>query len=142
MNVTRDVIRDLWALREAGDASEDSRQLVEEFLAGDRDLADSLRSDASVLATPAPALPPDHHAKALDRAKRRLARRSPLRLLAVAFTGLAVLRLVQATTFTKSPTEVIALAVAAVATWVAYGWHTQWLQQRVVFGSDGDNTRH
>ncbi len=134
MNVTRDVIRDLWALREAGEASDDSRRLVEAFLATDRELADALRSGASVFAVPPPALPPDHAAKAFDRAKQRLARRSPLRLLAVAFTGLAILRLFQATTFTKSPTEVLALTVAAVVTWTVYGWHTRWLQQRAMFG--------
>ena len=107
MNVTRDVIRDLWALSEAGEASDDSRRLVEAFLATDRELAEALRSGASVFAAPPPALPPDHAAKAFDRAKQRLARRSPLRLLALAFTGLAILRLFQATTFTKSPTEVV-----------------------------------
>ncbi len=134
MNVTRDVIRDLWALREAGEASDDSRRLVEAFLATDRELAEALRSGASVFAAPPPALPPDHAAKAFDRAKQRLARRSPLRLLALAFTGLAILRLFQATTFTKSPTEVVALAIAAVVSWTVYGWHTRYLQQRAMFG--------
>jgi hypothetical protein len=119
MNVTRDVIRDLWALREAGEASDDSRRLVEAFLATDRELADALRSGASVFAAPPPALPPDHAAKAFDRAKQRLARRSPLRLLALAFTGLAILRLFQATTFTKSPTEVVAIPAAASDAWRA-----------------------
>ena len=89
MNVTRDVIRDLWALCEASEASDDSR---------------------------------------------RLARRSPFRILALGLTGLAIPRLVEATTFTKSPVEVVALAIAAAVCWIAYGWHTRWLQQRAVLG--------
>ena len=38
MQVSRDVIRDLWALCEAGEASEDSRRLVDAFLAQDTEL--------------------------------------------------------------------------------------------------------
>jgi hypothetical protein len=134
MNVTRDVIRDLWALCEASEASNDSRRLVDEYLANDPGLAGSLRAGTSALAGSPPTLPPDHAAKTLDRAKRRLARRSPFRILGVGFTGLAILRLLEATTFTKSPTEVIALSVAALAFWLAYGWHTRWLQQRAILG--------
>jgi hypothetical protein len=141
MNVSRDVIRDLWALCQASEASDDSRRLVDAFLAEDHAFAESLRSAADPLAGAPPALPPDHAARTFDRARQRLARRSPLRVLGLAFTGLAVLRLLQATTFTKSPTEVIALGAAAVAFWIAYGWHTRWLQQRAVFGSGARQRR-
>ncbi len=42
-NVTRDVIVDLWPVYEAGEASPDTRTLVEQFLAGDRELESILR---------------------------------------------------------------------------------------------------
>jgi len=134
MNVTRDVIRDLWALCEAAEASDDSRRLVDTYLAADPAFAAMLRAGTSALAGPPPVLPPDHGARTLDRAKRRLARRSPFRIVALGFTGLAIARLVEATTFTKSPAEVVALAIAAAVCWIAYGWHTRWLQQRAMLG--------
>ena len=134
MNVTRDVIRDLWALCEASEASDDSRRLVDEFLAADQGFAATLRGGTSALAGPPVALPPDHAARTLDRARRRLARRSPFRIVALGLTGLTIARLVEATTFTKSPAEVVALSIAAVVCWIAYSWHTRWLQQRAVLG--------
>ena len=130
MTVTRDTIRDLWALAEAGEASEDSRRLVDAFLAGDEALARELRGGANPLAAPPPVLPSDHQARTLGRIKRRLARRSPLRLVALALTGLAVLRFVQQATFAGPPVEPIALAIAATLSWVAYGWHTRHLQRQ------------
>ena len=42
-NVTRDVIVDLWPVYEAGEASPDTRTLVEQFLAADRELESILR---------------------------------------------------------------------------------------------------
>jgi ferric-dicitrate binding protein FerR (iron transport regulator) len=136
MNVTRDVVRDLWVLREAGEASDDSKRLLDAFLASDPAFAETLRSGSSVWTAPAPpTLPPDHDARTLDRARRRLDRRSPFRILAVGFTGLALARLVEATTFTKSPAEVIGLGIASAACWVLYGWHTRRLQRQAVFGS-------
>jgi hypothetical protein len=136
MNVTRDVVRDLWVLREAGEASDDSARLIDAFLATDRAFADTLRSGAKAWTAPSPPpLPPDHDARTLDRARRRLDRRSPFRLLALAFTGLTIARLIEATTFTKSPGEVIGLAIASVVLWFAYGWHTRRLQRQAVFGA-------
>jgi hypothetical protein len=44
MNITRDVIRDLWALCEASEASSDSRRLVDDYLANEPGLAESLRA--------------------------------------------------------------------------------------------------
>ncbi len=53
MNVSRDVITDLWPLYESGEASEDTRRLVDEFLRQDEEFSrlirespeDSLRAD-------------------------------------------------------------------------------------------------
>jgi len=133
VNVTRDVIRDLSSLVAAGEASEDSRQLVNEFLANDPAFAQSLHAEGTMLNALAPELPSDHEAKTLTRMKRRLDRRSPIRILALGFTGLTVARLIEQTTFTKSPTEVILLAIVAAVLWVAHAWHTRRLIRRGVF---------
>ena len=42
MNVTRNVIRDLWDLAQSGDAHADSRTLIDEFLAADPAFAATL----------------------------------------------------------------------------------------------------
>ena len=47
MNVTREVIRDLWPLFEAGEASPDTRALVKEFLDNDPEFARQLRAQAA-----------------------------------------------------------------------------------------------
>jgi hypothetical protein len=133
MQVSRDVIRDLWALCEAGEASEDSRRLVDAFLAQDTELGATLRSKTGSLATSPPSLPLSHEAETLTRMKRRLNRRSPLRLVALALTGLAVARMIEQTTFVTSPAEVVGLAVAALLCWIGYGWHTRYLQRRALF---------
>jgi predicted anti-sigma-YlaC factor YlaD len=127
MTVTRQVIRDLWPLYVAGEASEDTRRLVDEHLAQDAELAGALRAEAEQTAPATLDLPPDHEARTLARVKARLRRRSPFRLLALAFTGLAVLRLMQQATFDTSPTEVIGLAIAAAITWTLHGWHTRFI---------------
>ena len=65
--------------------------------------------------------------------KQRLNRRSPVRLLALALTGLAIARFVERTTFVALPEEVIWLSIGAVVCWIGYGWHTRYLQRRAVF---------
>ena len=135
MNVTRDVIRDLSMLAAAGEASDDSRQLVKEFLATDPAFAQSLNSEAPMMNALAPELPADHEAKTLTRMKRQLDRRSPVRILALGFTGLTIARLIEHTTFTQSPTEIILLAMVAAALWIAHAWHTRRLIRRGVFGA-------
>jgi hypothetical protein len=133
VNVTRDVIRDLSSLVAAGEASDDSRQLVREFLANDPAFAQSLNSEATMLDALAPELPSDHEAKTLTRMKRQLDRRSPIRILALGFTGLTIARLIEQTTFTQSPTEVILLAIIAAMLWVAHAWHTRRVIRQGVF---------
>jgi anti-sigma factor RsiW len=133
MTVTRQVVRDLWPLYAAGDASDDTRRLVEEFFAQDPELARTLRAEVDQTAEADPAagrsvdLPPNHEAKTLDRVKARLRRRSPFRIVALGFTGLAIARLIEQTSFTTSPAEVIGLAIAALITWTLHGWHTRYI---------------
>jgi anti-sigma factor RsiW len=128
MTVTREVVRDLWAVYVAGEASNETRRLVDEFLAQDPELARTLRTEADPIAATVLDLPPNHEAKTLDRVKARLRRRSPFRLLALAFTGLAVARLIEHAPFPELPVEVIGLATAAVITWTLHGWHTRFIQ--------------
>ena len=86
----------MWTLCVSGEASDDSKRLVDEFLAGYADFARTLRENGGpLLSAQAIELPPDHEARTLDRTKRKLRRRSPLRILALAFTALTVARLVE-----------------------------------------------
>ena len=50
LNVTRDVVADLWPVYEAGEATADTRALVDEFLANDPSFAQTLRAAAAVQA--------------------------------------------------------------------------------------------
>jgi hypothetical protein len=75
MNATRNVVMDLWPLYAAGDASQDSRVLVEEFLTQDPRFAQALQDDTSdeILKPPVVALPRDHEYATLVRLQRRRA---------------------------------------------------------------------
>jgi hypothetical protein len=90
MNVTRDVISDLWPLYQSGEASPDTKRLVAEYLANDPELATSLARDAS----PIPAgLAVRSHPEAarvlLSRAKTLLRRRTLFLSLALFFMAIA-----------------------------------------------------
>ncbi len=74
---TRDVVVDLWPLYASGEASADSRALVEAFLAQDHEFSEKLRAqDSAELKPPALTLPVDHERTTLLRAQRRRARQS------------------------------------------------------------------
>ncbi|HQZ18852.1 MAG TPA: hypothetical protein PLD86_18405, partial [Vicinamibacteria bacterium] len=74
---TRDVVVDLWPLYVSGEASADTRALVEEFLEREPELGEQLRGAvAADLAPPALALPADHERATLLRTQRRRARQS------------------------------------------------------------------
>lgn len=71
MNVQREVILDLLPVYLAGEASLATRSLVEEFLAQDTELAESVRSEQSnrFLTTPLPELPQELELKSLNRTR-------------------------------------------------------------------------
>ncbi len=98
-------------------------------LAGDPDFARTLRENGALAAGAPVELPPNHEAQTLDRTKRQLRRRSPLRLLAVVLTALAIVRLIQDTTFTVSPARSAGTALIALVCWILYGWHTSRLRE-------------
>lgn len=85
--LTRDVVTDLWPLYAAGEASADSRALVEAFLEEDPDFGRAMSEAKSdeMLKPAAVALPADHEKTTLLRTQRRRARQSMI------FNGLALL---------------------------------------------------
>lgn len=89
MNVTREIVKDLLPLYVAGEASEESRAAVEEWLRTDPELARlaaELRDDAAP--PPATGVPQGSGQTALAATKALLRRRSWLLALALLFTGL------------------------------------------------------
>ncbi len=72
LKVTRDIVSDLWPLYRCGEASTDSRRLVDAFLATDGDFAARLReSDRMTSAMPAYRLSPDAELRMLHDARER-----------------------------------------------------------------------
>jgi hypothetical protein len=120
--VTRDVITDLYPLYVASEASNDTRQLVEEFLAKHAEFARILADGAegSLAVSPPPGLPADHELKTLARVKRRLGGPIWALLLAMIFSGGAFGRIVSDTSFDVSPRNFIIIAAIALCFWVVF----------------------
>ena len=119
-NVTRDVIVDLWPVYASGEASQDTRRLVEAFLSEDRGFAQRLNQNVREPLPDVPPLTPDHELKTLTLIKRRLAGPRWLLLLALVSTALAFGRIVSDTSFDVSPRRFIATAVVAACFWAAF----------------------
>jgi ferric-dicitrate binding protein FerR (iron transport regulator) len=72
LDVTRDVVSDLWPLCQSGDASADSRKLVDAYLTDDVTLAATLETSEKLRrAMPALRLSPDAERRLLDDARKR-----------------------------------------------------------------------
>jgi hypothetical protein len=90
MNVTRDVISDLWPLHQSGEASADTRRLVAEYLASDPELATRLaQEDAAVPPILAVGSRPEAARVLLSRTKTLLRRRTLFLALALFFMAIA-----------------------------------------------------
>jgi anti-sigma factor RsiW len=124
MNVTSNVVKDLLTVYLAGEAHADTRELVEEWLRDDPDLARQVEQ-ARRASLPAVAVPPPTAEKqALDRARRRWRIRWIVLGTAVYFTTLPL-----SVTFNRSgfqgllidnwPERIVVLVVAA-ALWAVY----------------------
>lgn len=89
MKVTRAVILDLLPAYLAGEASADTRALVEEYLQGDEELARYVHSTPPELTAPPPlgGLKPEAELRALRRTRRVLAFQRWLFALATLFTA-------------------------------------------------------
>jgi hypothetical protein len=119
MNVTRPVIVDLWPVYESGDASVETRALVEEFLKSDPELARQLQRDP-LGAIEAPAPPPDTGARAFARARQQLRGYRWLLHMAVIFSCFAFARIVSDTSWDVSPRNFIVMASLAGIFWIAF----------------------
>jgi hypothetical protein len=120
--VTRDVITDLWPLYTAGEASTDTRVLVETFLQLDREFARELGELAQdpARAPEVPLLAPDAELKTLARIRRRIRGPVPLLMLAMIFSCFAFGTLVSDTSFDVSPRRFIITALIALCFWAAF----------------------
>jgi hypothetical protein len=122
MNVTRDVINDLWPLYSIGEASADSRTLVDEFLRQDPEFARLLlgRGEQELLRQDVPKPRPDSEAQALRRTKRLLHGWDWLLFIAILFSCSAFGRIVSDTSWDVSPVNFIITATIAGAFWIAF----------------------
>jgi hypothetical protein len=122
MDVSTAIVSDLWPVYASGDASPDSRALVESFLAADPELARTLRESSGMAfgVTKAPALPPDHELKTLALTRQRLWGHLWLLQLALLFSCFAFGRIVSDTSWDVSPRNFIITASLAAAFWIAF----------------------
>jgi hypothetical protein len=122
VDVTREVINDLWPVYAAGEASADTRALVEEFLRQDPEFAGLVqgRGEEGFLRQEIPRLAPDGEAQALRRTKRLLRGWDWLFFLAMLFSCFAFGRIVSDTSWDVSPVNFIVTAAIAGAFWVAF----------------------
>lgn len=119
MNVTREVISDLWPLYESGEASLATRALVNEFLAGDPAFGRELRAPPLEPVT-VPALPEDHEVRALNMLRRQLRGYPWLLHTSMFATALAFGRIVADTSWDVSPRLFIIHSLIAAALWITY----------------------
>jgi anti-sigma factor RsiW len=120
--VTRDVISDLWPLYAAGEASADTRTLIENFLQDDPEFARTLQElvRERLPSLEVPALAPDRELETLTRVRRRMRGPVPLLMFAMIFSSLAFGALVSDTSFDVSPRRFIVTALIAVCFWAAF----------------------
>lgn len=134
MQITRDVVRDLLTVYLAGEASADTRRLIEDYLETDSELAADVarakRHPADLPVTPAPS--PSAEKQALDTTRQLLKNRTSTLVMACLFTILPL-----SFTFEGSQVTFVVLRdapVVALAWWataaVMWGAHF-WIRNRV-----------
>jgi len=122
MKITRDVVSDLWPLYEAGEASSDTKALVDEFLAQEPAFAATLRGALTLPNVEVPMTANDP-ARALSRTRDLVHGRGWLRgvrLFALVMTVFALRRLLQDVAWTEPPARFIGEAVTAGIAWGVY----------------------
>ena len=126
MEVTRDVITDLLPLYQSGEASDDTRALVQAFLEQDPEFAKLVKAGALVTLPPAMpgALSEETEMKALAATKLELKRRSLFMATALLFSGLTVAIAVEPTgvrwLWADSPIVAVVMLIVAVISWTAF----------------------
>jgi hypothetical protein len=137
MNVTRKVIADLWPVYAAGEASADTRALIDEFIKLDPDFARVLHESGedgflnNLGRLMMPPLPPDHEARTLGRIKSELLGFNWLFFLALLFSSVAFGRIVSDTSWDVSPRNFIILAAIAASFWIAFFARSAWVRRKV-----------
>jgi anti-sigma factor RsiW len=87
LKVTRDVIMDLLPVYESGEASEDTRQIVERYLAQDPEFARLVARLKQIrLNSESAAPPPDVHMKSLKRTKNLMRQQTSIMAVAIFFS--------------------------------------------------------
>ncbi|HEY7568821.1 MAG TPA: hypothetical protein VH762_14685 [Gemmatimonadaceae bacterium] len=127
MSITRPVVVDLWPVYVSGEASAETRALVEEYLRTDPEFSRQLRDNPLDRIAPPP-LPPDVETNAFARARRQLHGFPWLLQLAVLFSALAFGRIVSDTSWDVSPLNFIITAAIAMCLWIAF-FVTLWLMR-------------
>ena len=140
MKITRAVVVDLWAVYASGEASADTRALVEEFLRADPEFAQQLRREPAWPAV-ATSLAPDHQAQALTSTRRRLRGLPALLFLAMMFSMMAFGRIVADTSWDVSPRNFIAVASMAGVCWTAYVVTLWRMRARILIVSTASKVR-
>ncbi len=121
MNITKDVIGDLWPLYADGTASADSRALVEEYLRDHPEWSSKLRDATNAATWPsARAIAPDREVQMLNRIKKRVQVVRILFLLALMFTAQAFGRIVADTSWDRSPRVFIVMSTIAFVFWALW----------------------
>ena len=132
MNVTRDVILDLWPAYESGEASPDTKALVEEYLRQDLELARMLKERPPGTQDLAVELPPDLQARTFERTKKMINIRSWLLSLGICLTWASLFvavwdfergdQTVKGTfiMWRDQPAVAAVCLAAAVCCWIAY----------------------
>ena len=128
MNVTREIVKDLLPLYVSGEASPDSRALVESFLKEDAELARLAlaMSTRELEAAREASVPPGAGRAALQTTKHLLRRRTWSLVLAWFFTGLPLSFGVDGSglrflLLRDAPLLASASLAVAVALWIVYG---------------------
>jgi len=92
IEITRDVVSDLWPLYRTGEASRDSKALVDQFLAEDSDFASTLHKSGDLGgAMPPFRLSPEAERRLLDDARSRARNKLVIIGMAIGLTALVVL---------------------------------------------------
>jgi anti-sigma factor RsiW len=139
MEVTRNVIQDLLPIYLGGEASAESRALVDEFLKRDPALAADVERQKSDLLKQtftgghAMSLPQDLEVKTLARTRAELTRRSWMLALAIAFTLFPLSIVVEGThvrwlMLRDVPSLALAFWAAAAGFWVGFIVHNKRLR--------------
>ena len=125
MNISRDVVKDLIAVYLAGDASADTRALVESYLKTDPELAKDVETAGGAAFSLPPTRPPSAEKQTLEATQQQLKARTSTLAVAMIFTVLPLTFVVHGTTITfflirDAPVIGIAWWATAAIMWI---WH-------------------